>query len=126
MFNPSKKNIRSGVVAVEAALSLPVLLIVFIGIVDCNRMYQTKCSMVQSAYEGGRLASQNGFTNQEIVDRSKQFLADRQIDAEVVVAPQDLSQVQPGQEVTVSISVQLKSIYSVQYDLNSLVTVLKE
>ncbi len=58
---------RRGAVAVEAAVILPVLLIMMLGIWEVGRMVQIQQILVNSAREGARLAAGGYTTNSEPV-----------------------------------------------------------
>jgi Flp pilus assembly protein TadG len=58
---------RRGVVAVEAAVVLPLLLIMMFGVWEVSRIIQVKQVMVNSAREGARLAAGGYTTNSQPV-----------------------------------------------------------
>jgi Flp pilus assembly protein TadG len=60
---------RAGVVAVEAAVTLPLLLILMLGVWEVGRMIQVNQILVNAAREGARLAA-GGYTNGTPVDSS--------------------------------------------------------
>jgi Flp pilus assembly protein TadG len=66
-MKPPNKLHRRGVVAVEAAVVLPMLLIVMFGVWEVGRIIQVKQIMVNSAREGARLAAGGYTTNSQAV-----------------------------------------------------------
>jgi Flp pilus assembly protein TadG len=60
--NNRSGDIRRGAVAVEAAIVLPILLIMMLGIWEVGRMIQVQQILVNSAREGARLAA-GGYVN---------------------------------------------------------------
>ena len=126
-----RSAVRHGAAAVEAAAVLPLLVIVFVGVVESNRAIWAKTASTQAAYEGARLASQPGFTNQEVIDRCTEFLNDRNLSSAVTVTPNNILSAVPGEEITVSVSItnetgQISIIRASDYSLTTSLIVLKE
>jgi Flp pilus assembly protein TadG len=61
----SRPSVRCGAVAVEAAVIMPLLLIMMLGIWEVGRYIQVKQMMVNSAREGARLAA-GGYTTNSV------------------------------------------------------------
>ena len=61
MNPPARERERRGALVVEAAVILPLLLIVMLGVWEVGRMIQVKQMLVNSAREGARLAA-GGYT----------------------------------------------------------------
>lgn len=61
MKPPARERERRGALVVEAAVILPLLLIVMLGVWEVGRMIQVKQMLVNSAREGARLAA-GGYT----------------------------------------------------------------
>ncbi|MEM9410081.1 MAG: TadE/TadG family type IV pilus assembly protein [Planctomycetota bacterium] len=122
---------RLGTAAVEAAVVLPLLVIVFVGVVESNRVIWAKTATTQAAYEGARLASQPGFSSEEVIQRCTDFLNDRNLNSNVVVTPNNISAASAGDEITVSVSVnnetgQISIVRTSDYSVTSSLVVLKE
>jgi Flp pilus assembly protein TadG len=57
-----KRNVRGGVVAVEAAVVLPVMIILMFGVWEVGRLVQVNQIVINAAREGARLAA-GGYVN---------------------------------------------------------------
>ena len=70
------KRIRSekGVAMVEAAMTLPIILLISVGIFEFGRAYQTSQVLTNAAREGARLAVIDGSTDADVRARVNQYL----------------------------------------------------
>ena len=73
-----KKDER-GAALVEMALTLPLMLLVSIGIVEFGRAYQTWQVLTNAAREGARVAVLPGTSDTSVSDRVKAYLSDGQL-----------------------------------------------
>ena len=65
-----------GAVLVEAAISLPLLLLVVLGIIDFGRLFQRYEVLTNAAREGARVAVlPGGYSETDVQDRVRQYLA---------------------------------------------------
>jgi Flp pilus assembly protein TadG len=97
---------RKGIATLELALCLPLLLILFLGTVDCCSMIYLKQSMSLAVYEGSRVAQQEGATAEEVASACEDLLSSRGVQrVSVSTQPADLSAAQPGELVEVNVSV---------------------
>lgn len=78
-MNRMKRNTRRGVAAVEAALALPLLVVLVFGSIELARGIFFKQSLSIAAYEGARAVSRAGATNADAETRIGEFLASRNI-----------------------------------------------
>lgn len=98
-------NKNRGVAAVEFAVCVPVILLLFFGTLECADMLFLKQTLSVSAYEGARRAIQFDATSDEALARSNDILTFRQIDtASVNLNPSDVSNVLPGTPIEVTVS----------------------
>jgi Flp pilus assembly protein TadG len=76
---------------IETALTLPLLLLVSVGIFEFGRAYQTWQIVTNAAREGARMSVLPGSTTGDVQDRVRRYLSDgalpRYADAGVVVTP---------------------------------------
>ena len=72
------KRMRSekGVAMVEAAITLPIILLISVGIFEFGRAYQTSQVLTNAAREGARLAVIEGSTDTEVRARVNKYLTD--------------------------------------------------
>lgn len=96
---------RRGVAAVEFAVCLPLLVLLFISMTECCTMIFLKQSLTIASYEGMRKALQGG-TSLEAVDRTCQnILENRNVKGYTIsVSPDDWQDLRPGEYFTVTAS----------------------
>lgn len=70
------KRMRSekGAALLEAAITVPIILLISVGIFEFGRAYQTQQVLVNAAREGARLAVIEGTTDKNIRDRVKEYV----------------------------------------------------
>ncbi len=70
------KRIRSekGAALLEAAVTVPLILLISVGIFEFGRAYQTKQVLVNAAREGARIAVIEGTTDAEVRARVNKYL----------------------------------------------------
>jgi Flp pilus assembly protein TadG len=66
-----KKNER-GAALLEAAITIPIILLVSVGIFEFGRAYQTWQVLTNAAREGARLAVIDGSTDAAVTQRSRE------------------------------------------------------
>ncbi len=71
----ARTNGERGAALLEVALTLPLLLLVAVGIFEFGRAYQTWQIMTNAAREGARLAVLPGINDDAVEDRVQQYLA---------------------------------------------------
>lgn len=98
---------RRGVAAVELALCLPVLLLLFFGALECCNMAFLNQTLSVASYEGARHAIQYNSTNQSAQEHTQVILTARNVNgATISFDPPDVSTVPAGTWITVSVSAQ--------------------
>lgn len=96
---------RQGAAAVELALCLPVLLLLFFGALECCNMAFLNQTLSVASYEGARHAIQYNATNQSTMQHSEVILTSRSVNgATVSFSPPDVSAVPAGTWITVTVS----------------------
>ncbi|HET9360935.1 MAG TPA: TadE/TadG family type IV pilus assembly protein [Vicinamibacterales bacterium] len=68
-----------GAALLEMALTLPLLLLVCVGILEFGRAYQTWQVMTNAAREGARIAVLPGTTNTDVTNRVQTYLTNGQL-----------------------------------------------
>lgn len=94
-----------GAVLVEAAVALPLLLLVVMGIVDFGRLFQRYEVLTNAAREGARVAVLPvGYSDAQVQERVRQYIGSGGLDKALATpqAPQETtSELSPGVCVTV-------------------------
>ena len=89
----------------EFAVCLPILILVFLGSVECANMVYLKQTLTVSSYECVRKAVQFNATNTQALDRANNILTARNIkDASVTFHPPIVSSVTKGSLIEVTVS----------------------
>jgi Flp pilus assembly protein TadG len=70
-----------GAALLEAAITLPLLLLVSVGIFEFGRAYQTWQILTNAAREGARIAVLSDSSNSDITARVSQYMTDGQLSA---------------------------------------------
>ena len=72
----SKRFIRNerGAALLETAITIPIVLLICVGIFEFGRAYQTWQVLTNAAREGARIAVINGTTDQQVADAVRAYL----------------------------------------------------
>lgn len=102
---------RRGVAAVEAAITLPMLVILVVGALESANAIFLKQTMVIAAYEAAKVASSPNGTNAFAQQRCSEVLTSRDVDTfTLTVTPSSLSSATArGTRVSVTLSVECNS-----------------
>lgn len=101
---------RKGAVVVEAALTLPLLVIIMLCIVEYSRAIMVQQLLDNACREGARLAVQNNATATGVTNAVTAYLQKMNISgATVSVTPNPLSSSTNGQGITVAVSFNLSN-----------------
>jgi membrane-bound ClpP family serine protease len=93
------------VAAAELAVCLPVVVLLVIGTIEACSAIFLKQSLTVAAYEGVRTALLESNTAGAVQATCNQILGDRKVKgASVTVSPADISALQPGQYIDVTVS----------------------
>ena len=78
-----RRRIKSerGAALLEAAITIPMLLLVSVGIFEFGRAYQTWQILTNAAREGARMAVLSDSSNSDITSRVTQYMTDGQLGA---------------------------------------------
>lgn len=102
MGRQSRRRRRAGAAAVELAATLPLLVIVFFGVVDLCNLIRYQESLSIASYEGARLAAKAA--NGDVKNDIQSVLNSRSIkDAEINISPAEYRNAAPGELISVSI-----------------------
>jgi Flp pilus assembly protein TadG len=96
---------RRGIAAVEFAVCVPLLVLLFLGSIECANIIYLKQTLTLSSYEGVRKAIQFNSNNTQALARANDILTARNIQgASVTFVPADVATVPRGSEIAVTVS----------------------
>jgi Flp pilus assembly protein TadG len=96
---------RRGAAAAEAAICLPVLLLVALGAIQAASMIFAKQALTTAAYEGAREAIRVNATSTDVQAACQHILTERGIvDTNITIDPIDLANAAVGSYITVSVT----------------------
>ena len=102
----SRRTQRRGAAAVEFALVAPFFLLLIFGILEVGRLVMVQQVLTTASREGSRVASLDGSAVADVQTAVDSYLASAAISgASVEATPTLLSTTQPGDPVTVTVSV---------------------
>jgi len=102
---------QTGQSLLEVALTLPLLLLVAVGIFEFGRAYQTWQVVTNAAREGARVGVLDGATTSNVTTAVSNYLTSAKISgATTSVTPSPPSSAGYGQPVTVTVSVPFNSV----------------
>jgi Flp pilus assembly protein TadG len=97
---------RKGAAIVEFAVCIPLVVLIVFGSIEAASMIFLRQAAVQGAYEGAKVAIKPGSTNDEVQTAVDQVLAGRNLsNITLTLNPADVENVDPGEFITVSVSV---------------------
>jgi Flp pilus assembly protein TadG len=100
-----------GTATVEFALTIPILVLLTLGMVEISQAVLTKQLLVNAARDGARSATLEGASSQQITTSVQEFLSGASIsNASVSISPLPLTLAQGGDPVSVTVSVPFSSI----------------
>jgi Flp pilus assembly protein TadG len=106
MPTQKKRRSRSGAVAVEFALVLPIFCLLVFGTVELGRAVMVYQILTNGAREGARYAIVPDRTNEEIEEVVNDYFADSTISGHsVAIDPEDVAGAASGTKLTVTVSV---------------------
>ena len=98
---------RRGAAAVEAAMCIPVIIILMFGTLEISAGYYLKESLSIAAYEGARTGAKRRATKAQVIARVNDILSARNVDlgesGSIVVSPDDLSSLSALDPLTVTV-----------------------
>ncbi len=96
---------RRGAAVVEFAICLPIILFIVLASIEAASLMFLRQALVQSAYEGAKVAIRNGGTNADATAAVNAVAAGRRINSlNVTFTPSDISSVTPGETIRVDIT----------------------
>lgn len=108
MFGHSKKVKRKGVVTIEAALVFPILLLLTFGLIEYGWLFLRMETITNAARRGARIAATPDSTNAEVQAGVSEIMSDAglaSVDYQLTISPGDVSGVERGDVITVTVSV---------------------
>jgi Flp pilus assembly protein TadG len=101
-----RSPLRRGVAVLEAAITLPILVILVFGTIELTDGIFTKQSLAIGAYEGIRVATRPGGTSTQARAKIDEILAARNVSGyTVVINPAVTEDTTRGTQVTISVTV---------------------
>lgn len=98
---------RRGAAVVEAALCIPVIIVLMFGTLEISAGYYLQESLTIAAYEGARTGAKRRATRQQVITRVEDILAARNVDlgnsGSITVSPSDLSTLDALDPLTVTV-----------------------
>ena len=105
------KPSRRGAAVVEFALIVPVMLTFTFGLIETSRISMIKEAVVQASREGARVGIRPTATVADVQTRVNEELAIMNItSANIVITPSYLDDAEPGDDVTVRITIPIGDI----------------
>jgi len=95
---------RKGAAVVEFAVCLPVILLIVLGSIEASSMLFLRQALVQSAYEGAKVAVRPGNTTEQAVNAATQVANGRSLENFTIqIDPQNTDDLAAGEIITVSV-----------------------
>lgn len=96
---------RRGAAIVEFTVCLPVIIIIVFGAIEAASLLFLRQALIQSAYEGAKVAIQANAENSDVLAAAESVAAGRRLsDMSVTLEPSDVSAVPAGEIIRVTIS----------------------
>ncbi len=132
-FRKQSNNKKRGAALVELAITLPVLVLIFLGTIEVISMIFLRQTLKIAAYEATRVALVNGSNDKFATQAANQILKGRGVkDFNVSVTPSNFSAAAYGTPITVQVRVKANSNSALiagfynGTDLTASVTMMKE
>jgi Flp pilus assembly protein TadG len=127
---------RDGITVIEMAIIFPILLLITIGLIEYGWIFLKYQQVTNAARQGARVGARADATNTEVDDAIDTIMAAAGIasgDYSVVIAPIDVTTPEPGEPLTVTVTVPYANVQltggvlvPVPTNLQSAVTMAKE
>jgi Flp pilus assembly protein TadG len=100
-----KGNRRSGAAVVEFAVCLPVILLIVLGSIEAASMLFLRQALVQSAYEGVKVAARNNGDNARATEAVENVAEGRRLkNMSVTFSPKNVAAASQGEIIRVTVS----------------------
>ena len=101
----ARRRFSNGTAVIELAVCLPVLILLVAGSIECCGLIFLKQTLCAAAYEGARVAVRRDATPADVTQRASEVLTSRNVqNATIVMNPPTIDSLDPGDEVTVTVS----------------------
>ena len=117
---------RRGTAAVEFAICLPVIALMFMGSIEAASMIFLKEALTVSSYEGARTAAKYDSETDDVVAKVEAMLELRNVSGAVItISPAEVSSAERGDQITVTVSIpcNTNSLVPLQFFNDQLITV---
>ena len=96
---------RKGAAVVELAVCLPVILFIVLGSIEAASMLFLKQALVQSAYEGAKVAIRNEGNNSDAIAAIQAVAAGRRIDdLQITLSPPNVKDATRGEFIRITVT----------------------
>ena len=96
---------RKGAAVVEFAVCLPVIILIVLGSIEAASLLFLRQALIQSAYEGAKVAIRTEGNNADVVSVVEAVAAGRRLsDVNVTLTPSDVSEAIQGEIVRITVS----------------------
>ena len=100
---------RRGIAVVELAVTLPLFLLLFAGVVNMCQIMFLKDVATLASYESGRLAARRGVTAADVRLRCQTLLTERGVQtSSITISPGDITNLPSGAPITIGVTASLK------------------
>ena len=99
------KRGRKGAAVVEFAVCLPIIILIVLGSIEAASMLFLRQAMIQSAYEGAKVAIRNNGDNDAAISAIENVAAGRRVNGlNIEFSPADVSTAEQGEIIRVTVS----------------------
>jgi Flp pilus assembly protein TadG len=109
----TRKECRKALAAVEAALLVPLVLLILLGVIEYGWMFLKGQQIANAARHGARIAILESASTAQVQGAVATLMADADLDGSgytLTITPGDVSAAEPGATVTVTITVPYAAI----------------
>jgi len=112
--SPGRKMLRSGVAAVETAVTLPLLILLVFGAIEVSNGIFLTQALSFASYEGAREATKAGATSAHVAARVADVLHARGVhDYNILITPTLNTQMPRGTQITVQVRAPMNALSSI-------------
>lgn len=105
VFRSRQRGTRRGASAVEFAVIAPIFILLVLGMIELGRGIMVQQILTNASRVGARRAIVMSATEQEAVDAAENYAADAGVGGVTATVTPDPATVDPGDEVTVAVTV---------------------
>jgi len=110
MAHITTKHKSKGAMLIEAAIILPLLLLLILGVIEYGWALLKSQQITNATRQGARIAARPDVTNADIQDTVSALMDSAGISGYELTLPGDVSSITPGDSLTVTITVPYSSV----------------